>query len=202
MGPCSNYKDYIDFIEGRHISKRLRQHSGTCNGQNGYDKTPEPSPLVCSCHVCLVADPLYLMELKEPVFHWFHWLLFLQSSLSFIFVVKETLPVVSGGRHSMLSRLCSSVLFENVITLMLYSLTYPNPLKPETKSTVYNTFLTIGPSCQFSKCCTWRYVFLCVKNIISVCSTDVHVNVYIELGSENMSGHSRPELMPGVNWQP
>uniref|UniRef100_A0A3Q3WQ63 Uncharacterized protein n=1 Tax=Mola mola TaxID=94237 RepID=A0A3Q3WQ63_MOLML len=25
-GPCSNYKDYIDFIEGRHISERLRPH--------------------------------------------------------------------------------------------------------------------------------------------------------------------------------
>lgn len=45
VGPCSNYSDYIDFIEGRHISKRLRHHSGTCNGQNGYDMTPEPSPL-------------------------------------------------------------------------------------------------------------------------------------------------------------
>lgn len=60
VGPCSNYKDYTDFIEGRHISRRLRQHSGTCNGQNGYDKTLEPSPLVsssvtaqssgCTCH--------------------------------------------------------------------------------------------------------------------------------------------------------
>ena len=48
VGPCSNYKDYIDFIEGRHVSQRLRQHSGTCNGQNGYDKTPDPSPLVRS----------------------------------------------------------------------------------------------------------------------------------------------------------
>lgn len=45
VGPCTNYKDYIDFIAGRHISRRLRQHSGTCNGQNGYDKTPDPSPL-------------------------------------------------------------------------------------------------------------------------------------------------------------
>lgn len=48
VGPCSDYQDYIDFIEGRHISKRLKQHSQTCNGQNGYDRTPDPSPLVSS----------------------------------------------------------------------------------------------------------------------------------------------------------
>uniref|UniRef100_A0A3Q4HUE6 Membrane bound O-acyltransferase domain containing 1 n=1 Tax=Neolamprologus brichardi TaxID=32507 RepID=A0A3Q4HUE6_NEOBR len=27
VGPCSNYKEYIDFIEGRHISTRLKQHN-------------------------------------------------------------------------------------------------------------------------------------------------------------------------------
>lgn len=46
VGPCSNYKDYIDFIEGKHISRRLGQHPGTCNGQNGYDTTLHPSPVV------------------------------------------------------------------------------------------------------------------------------------------------------------
>ncbi|KAM3873444.1 lysophospholipid acyltransferase 1 [Diretmus argenteus] len=54
VGPCSNYKDYIDFIEGRHIRRRLRRHSGTCNGQNGYDKTPDPSPLNAVCCKLLV----------------------------------------------------------------------------------------------------------------------------------------------------
>ncbi|XP_043973349.1 lysophospholipid acyltransferase 1 isoform X2 [Gambusia affinis] len=54
VGPCSNYKDYIDFIEGKHISWRLKQHSGTCNGQNGYDKTPDPSPLNAVCRKLLV----------------------------------------------------------------------------------------------------------------------------------------------------
>ncbi|KAJ0000207.1 hypothetical protein NQD34_012049 [Periophthalmus magnuspinnatus] len=43
VGPCSDYKDYIDFIEGRHIISRL--HSGACNGQNGYKKQVEPSPV-------------------------------------------------------------------------------------------------------------------------------------------------------------
>lgn len=62
VGPCSNYMDYIDFIEGRHISQRLRQHSGTCNGQNGYDKTPNPSPLVTSwMHMCLSLPLLILL---------------------------------------------------------------------------------------------------------------------------------------------
>lgn len=45
VGPCSNYKDYVDFIEGRHISQRLKQHSGMCNG---HSKTPDLSPLVSS----------------------------------------------------------------------------------------------------------------------------------------------------------
>uniref|UniRef100_A0A7N6FKP5 Membrane bound O-acyltransferase domain containing 1 n=1 Tax=Anabas testudineus TaxID=64144 RepID=A0A7N6FKP5_ANATE len=54
VGPCSDYQDYVDFIEGRHISKRLKQHSQTCNGQNGYDKTPDLSPLNAVCRKLLV----------------------------------------------------------------------------------------------------------------------------------------------------
>ncbi|XP_004077804.1 lysophospholipid acyltransferase 1 [Oryzias latipes] len=54
VGPCSNYRDYIDFIEGRHISRRLKQHSGSCNGHNGYDKTPDLSPLNAVCRKLLV----------------------------------------------------------------------------------------------------------------------------------------------------
>ncbi|CAJ1061797.1 Lysophospholipid acyltransferase 1 [Xyrichtys novacula] len=56
VGPCNDYQEYIDFIEGRHISKRLRQHSGTCNGQNGYDKVPDPSPLNAVCQKLLVCS--------------------------------------------------------------------------------------------------------------------------------------------------
>lgn len=48
VGPCSNFKDYKDFIEGRHISGRLRQHFAKCNGHNGCDRTLEPSPMVRS----------------------------------------------------------------------------------------------------------------------------------------------------------
>lgn len=54
VGPCSNYRDHLDFIEGRHISRRLRPPSGTCNGQTGHSKTPEPSPLVRSWRHALV----------------------------------------------------------------------------------------------------------------------------------------------------
>ncbi|KAK1895199.1 Lysophospholipid acyltransferase 1 [Dissostichus eleginoides] len=63
VGPCSNYKEYIDFIEGRHISRRLRQHSGTCNGHNGYDKTPEPSPNNAVCRKLLVCSGCMLFFL-------------------------------------------------------------------------------------------------------------------------------------------
>lgn len=54
VGPCSDYRDYIDFIEGRHVSRRLKQHSGRCNGQNGYNRTLDPSPLNAVCRKLLV----------------------------------------------------------------------------------------------------------------------------------------------------
>ncbi|XP_038131852.1 lysophospholipid acyltransferase 1 [Cyprinodon tularosa] len=56
VGPCSNYKEYIDFIEGKHISCRLKQHPGACNGQNGHDKTPDLSPLGAVCKKLLVCS--------------------------------------------------------------------------------------------------------------------------------------------------
>lgn len=52
VGPCNNYKDYKDFIEGRHIINRLR--SGMCNGQNGYDMKLDPSPLRAVCKKLLI----------------------------------------------------------------------------------------------------------------------------------------------------
>ncbi|XP_077096325.1 lysophospholipid acyltransferase 1 isoform X4 [Siphateles boraxobius] len=56
VGPCSLYKDYIEFIKGQRV-KRVRDSSSQ---QNGWDKLPEPSPvrtvinklLVCVC--CLL----------------------------------------------------------------------------------------------------------------------------------------------------
>ncbi|XP_008298018.1 lysophospholipid acyltransferase 1 [Stegastes partitus] len=63
VGPCTDYKDYTDFIEGRHISRRLRLRSGTCNGQNGFDKTPEPSPTDAVCRKLLVCSGCMLFFL-------------------------------------------------------------------------------------------------------------------------------------------
>ncbi|KAG1928616.1 lysophospholipid acyltransferase [Pimephales promelas] len=56
VGPCCLYKDYTEFIRGRHV-KRVRDSGSR---QNGGDKVPEPSPvrtvvnklLVCVC--CLL----------------------------------------------------------------------------------------------------------------------------------------------------
>lgn len=42
-GPCSNYKDYIAFIEGRHVHMKLLEVNWK---QKGYDRLPDPSPTV------------------------------------------------------------------------------------------------------------------------------------------------------------
>ncbi|KAK7887205.1 hypothetical protein WMY93_026826 [Mugilogobius chulae] len=52
VGPCSDYKDYIDFIEGRHISSRLQAQA--CNGHNGNKKQLDPSPLRAVCKKLLI----------------------------------------------------------------------------------------------------------------------------------------------------
>lgn len=63
VGPCNDFRDYIDFIEGRHISSRLKQHSGSCNGQNGYDKLPDPSPMIPVCKKLLVCSGCMFLHL-------------------------------------------------------------------------------------------------------------------------------------------
>lgn len=64
VGPCSNYRDYIDFVEGRHIRSRLRlAHSGVCNGQNGYNMIPDPSPLNVVCQKLLLCSGCMLFFL-------------------------------------------------------------------------------------------------------------------------------------------
>ncbi|KAM9783272.1 lysophospholipid acyltransferase 1 [Neosynchiropus ocellatus] len=40
VGPCTHYKDYADFMEGRHVSGRLKRSGG-----DGHGAAPEPSPL-------------------------------------------------------------------------------------------------------------------------------------------------------------
>lgn len=42
-GPCNNFKDYIAFIEGRHIPTKLLEVNWK---QRGFHSLPEPSPTV------------------------------------------------------------------------------------------------------------------------------------------------------------
>ncbi|CAF99989.1 unnamed protein product, partial [Tetraodon nigroviridis] len=42
VGPCSNYRDYLDFIEGGHIRRRLRPPASACNGHKRPRRGPEP----------------------------------------------------------------------------------------------------------------------------------------------------------------
>ncbi|XP_019728520.1 lysophospholipid acyltransferase 1 [Hippocampus comes] len=53
VGPFNNYKDYIDFIEGTHISGSLRRSASTSD-KNGFHKSPDPSPLNAVCQKLLV----------------------------------------------------------------------------------------------------------------------------------------------------
>lgn len=50
VGPCSNYKDYVAFIEGHHAQQKLHTQTTTAGDQqgelrNGWDRVPDPSPL-------------------------------------------------------------------------------------------------------------------------------------------------------------
>uniref|UniRef100_A0A8C5F010 Lysophospholipid acyltransferase 1-like n=1 Tax=Gouania willdenowi TaxID=441366 RepID=A0A8C5F010_GOUWI len=68
VGPCNNYNEYTDFIEGKHISRRLRQHTPTCNGQNGYSVSPQLSPLKAVCCKLLVCCSCMLIFLTVTRF--------------------------------------------------------------------------------------------------------------------------------------
>lgn len=60
-GPCSNYKDYIAFIEGRHVHMKLLEVNWK---QKGYNRLPDPSPTV-SCKM----PNIYCKELENTVLH-------------------------------------------------------------------------------------------------------------------------------------
>nr|XP_023670460.1 lysophospholipid acyltransferase 1 [Paramormyrops kingsleyae] len=70
VGPCSSYKDYVEFIEGRHIRGRLSLANGK---QSGQDSWPEPSPMRAVTHkllVCLVCLFLFLTLTRAlPIAH-------------------------------------------------------------------------------------------------------------------------------------
>lgn len=53
VGPCSIYKDYIEFIKGQHVQHRLKRVKDSSSQQNGWDKVPEPSPVVRYRHINL-----------------------------------------------------------------------------------------------------------------------------------------------------
>ncbi|KAM8966947.1 membrane-bound glycerophospholipid O-acyltransferase 1 [Pelodytes ibericus] len=63
-GPCSNFKDYVAFIEGNHIqSKLLDIHSK----ENGHHKLPNPSPSVAVIYklaICVISLILFLTVTK------------------------------------------------------------------------------------------------------------------------------------------
>ncbi|KAL7874808.1 hypothetical protein SRHO_G00057780 [Serrasalmus rhombeus] len=54
VGPCSNYKDYIEFIEGRHVQSKLKRLREGSPEQNGWDALSEPSPVQAVCQKLLV----------------------------------------------------------------------------------------------------------------------------------------------------
>lgn len=63
-GPCSNFKDYIAFIEGRHVQMKLLEVNWK---QKGYDRLPEPSPNGAVLHklfLVLVSSILFLLFSK------------------------------------------------------------------------------------------------------------------------------------------
>ncbi|KAK1173396.1 lysophospholipid acyltransferase 1-like isoform X1 [Acipenser oxyrinchus oxyrinchus] len=57
-GPCSNYKDYIAFIEGRHIAMKPLERN---RKPNGYSRLPEPSPAGAIVYkLCITTGSLIL----------------------------------------------------------------------------------------------------------------------------------------------
>uniref|UniRef100_A0A8B9TZK1 Membrane bound O-acyltransferase domain containing 1 n=1 Tax=Anas zonorhyncha TaxID=75864 RepID=A0A8B9TZK1_9AVES len=64
-GPCSNYKDYIAFIEGRHVHMKLLEVNWK---QKGYDRLPDPSPtgaVMYKLCITLVSLVLFLTLTKN-----------------------------------------------------------------------------------------------------------------------------------------
>ncbi|XP_020637320.1 membrane-bound glycerophospholipid O-acyltransferase 1 isoform X1 [Pogona vitticeps] len=64
-GPCSNYKDYIAFIEGRHVQMKLLDVHWK---QKGFDRLPDPSPMGAVLHklcITLVSLLLFLTFTKS-----------------------------------------------------------------------------------------------------------------------------------------
>ncbi|KAF7708378.1 lysophospholipid acyltransferase 1 isoform X1 [Silurus meridionalis] len=50
VGPCSNYRDYTEFIEGHHVHSKLKHNIQ----QNGYHTHADPSPVRAVCQKLMV----------------------------------------------------------------------------------------------------------------------------------------------------
>ncbi|XP_066538980.1 lysophospholipid acyltransferase 1 [Hoplias malabaricus] len=55
VGPCSNYKDYEEFIEGQHVQSKLKKLREGSKEQNGWDVLSDPSPVRTVCQKLLVS---------------------------------------------------------------------------------------------------------------------------------------------------
>ncbi|XP_029446610.1 lysophospholipid acyltransferase 1 isoform X2 [Rhinatrema bivittatum] len=65
-GPCSSYKDYIAFIEGRHVHMKLLHVNWK---QRGYDGLPDPSPNGAVIHkLCITLVTLVLFLTLSRMF--------------------------------------------------------------------------------------------------------------------------------------
>uniref|UniRef100_A0A8D0HNV6 Membrane bound O-acyltransferase domain containing 1 n=1 Tax=Sphenodon punctatus TaxID=8508 RepID=A0A8D0HNV6_SPHPU len=93
-GPCSNYKDYIAFIEGRHVHMKLLEVNWK---QKGYDRLPDPSPtgaVVYKLGITLVSLLLFLTLTKTfPVTYivdsWFINKASFLSRLGYLYIVIQ-----------------------------------------------------------------------------------------------------------------
>uniref|UniRef100_A0A8D2KUU9 Membrane bound O-acyltransferase domain containing 1 n=1 Tax=Varanus komodoensis TaxID=61221 RepID=A0A8D2KUU9_VARKO len=64
-GPCSNYKDYVAFIEGRHVQMKLLEANWK---QRGHERLPDPSPVgavLQKLFIMLVSLLLFLTLTKK-----------------------------------------------------------------------------------------------------------------------------------------
>ncbi|XP_068948591.1 lysophospholipid acyltransferase 1 isoform X3 [Petaurus breviceps papuanus] len=93
-GPCSSYKDYVAFIEGRHIHMKLLEMNWK---QKGYSSLPNPSPTGAVIHkLCItLVSLLFFLTLTKAypvtflVDDWFVNQASFLSRLCYLYVVMQ-----------------------------------------------------------------------------------------------------------------
>nr|XP_012289392.1 lysophospholipid acyltransferase 1-like [Aotus nancymaae] len=93
-GPCNNFKDYVAFIEGKHIHVKLLEVNWK---QKGFHSLPEPSPTGAVIHklcITLVSLLLFLTLTKTfPVTclvdDWFVHKASFPARLCYLYVVMQ-----------------------------------------------------------------------------------------------------------------